>query len=62
MEKRSPGLIHELISTYKPIGSTMGKIEDINLRIKQITRTAHGYQNIVKYMRRIRFQMKYGKF
>ncbi|MBU7545262.1 transposase, partial [Weissella cibaria] len=86
MDKRSPELIHALISTYKPVGSAMdvtigtfkrnlkgileslrcpwsnGKIEGINRRLKQIARTAYGYQNLGNYMRRIRIQMKYGKF
>ncbi|WP_353955594.1 transposase [Weissella cibaria] len=39
-----------------------GKIEGINRRLKQIARTAYGYQNLGNYMRRIRIQMKYGKF
>lgn len=86
MDKRSPELIHALISTYRPIGSAMdvtigtfkrnlkgileslrcpwsnGKIEGINRRLKQIARTAYGYQNLGNYMRRIRIQMKYGKY
>ncbi|TGE63750.1 hypothetical protein C6P12_08680 [Weissella confusa] len=39
-----------------------GKIEDINRRLKQIARTAYGYQNLGNYMRRSRIQMKYGKY